>query len=235
MFALLVFPVLGLGAGSDRRERQAQRLIHLSFRVFVWFMTVLGLIRVAAKGTQELRGVPPRLVIANHPTLIDVVLLIACMPQADCVVKRASWRNPFLRFVVSGAGYIPNDEGETLVRDCSSRLRAGRWLLLFPEGTRSPRGTLGEFRRGAARIALESGVDIVPVIITCDPPTLMKGQPWYEVPDRTAQFRITVKTPIAVRLEATTAKAVAVRHLTEEFRTLYEQRLRHAYIRESRD
>lgn len=235
VIALVVFPVLGLGAARDERERRAQWLIHVSFRLFTWLMTALGLIRVVTQGAERLRGTPSRLVIANHPTLIDVVLLIACMPQADCVVKRAAWRNPFLRWVVTGAGYIPNDEGDALVRGCAERLRAGRWLLLFPEGTRSPRGALGPFRRGPARVALESGVEVLPVIITCDPPTLMKGQKWYEVPDRTAQLRIAVEGPIEVRGGWATPKAAAARRLTAAIRALYEQRLSHAHTRESRN
>jgi 1-acyl-sn-glycerol-3-phosphate acyltransferase len=225
IIAPAVFAVLGWGAASDRRERRAQWLVHVSFRFFVWFATRLGLIRVVSEGTERLRGTPPRLVIANHPTLLDVVLLIACMPQADCVVKQAWWRNPFLRWVVRGAGYLPNDEGDLLVTRGAERLRAGRWLLLFPEGTRSPRGGLGTFRRGAARRALASGAGVLPAIIRCDPPTLMKGQRWYEVPDRTMQFHVAVAEPIAVEVSRVTPRPVAVRQLTKAMRAFYEERV----------
>jgi 1-acyl-sn-glycerol-3-phosphate acyltransferase len=193
----VMFPILLFRGGPrDVRERRAQYLVHRSFRIFVSFMTMLGLIRVSFTGLEHLRGRPAAVVVANHPTLIDVVLLIAAMPQADCVVKRAIRRNRFLRGVTTGAGYIPNSDGPELVDRCVSRLRAGRWVVLFPEGTRSPGGQLGSFRRGAAHIALTAGCDIVPVVITCDPPTLMKHQPWYDVPDRRVRLTVTVGAPI---------------------------------------
>lgn len=228
LVAALVFPALRLGAGAvEVRELRAQRIIHLTFGWFARFMECLGLIRVRRVGTERLRQ-RPTLVIANHPTLIDVVLLIACMPQADCVVKRAAWRNRFLRGVVAGAGYIRNDDGDALVRACSSRLRAGRSVLLFPEGTRSPRGGLGRFQRGAARIAVDSGCPLVPVVITCHPPTLMKGQRWYDVPDRPADLTIRVEAAIAPPpADGMAQPALVARRLTDAARTLYERRLGH--------
>ena len=175
-----------------------QLLIHHAFRLFAWFMITIGLIRVTWVGRERLRE-RPILVVANHPTLIDVVLLVAAMPQADCIVKTAAERHPLLRRLVKGAGYIPNDRPEPLIAAGTECLRQGRSLLLFPEGTRSPEGRLGAFRRGAARIALRSGSDLVPVVITCSPPTLMKGQPWYDVPECAAHITLTVKEPIRVR------------------------------------
>jgi 1-acyl-sn-glycerol-3-phosphate acyltransferase len=175
---------------------RTQRLVHHAFRWFEWFMSVLGLIRVQRLSFERLAGTGPRLVIANHPTLIDVVLLGASLPQADCIVKKAVLQNPYLRRMVTAAGYISNDDGDRLVDACVRRLQAGRTLLMFPEGTRSPRGGLGRIRRGAARVALRSGVPLLPIVITCDPPTLMKGQPWHEVPERTAHLTLVAQHPI---------------------------------------
>ena len=100
------------------------------------------------------------------------------MPQADCVVKAQAWRNPALRGIVSVAGYIPNLDGEEAIRACAERLAAGRWLVVFPEGSRSPVRGLGRFHRGAAHMALEAGVPILPVTVSCEPPALKRGQPW---------------------------------------------------------
>lgn len=228
IFGLVGFPCLRLIPGTaQQKEFRAQRLVHLGFRLFAWFMERLGLIRVLCIGTDRLRGPGPRLVIANHPTLIDVVLLIACMPQADCIVKQAHWRSHLMRRIVMGAGYIPNQEGDALVDICVNRLRQGRSLLLFPEGTRSPQRQLGPFRRGAAHIALRSGCDLVLVVIRCDPPTLMKGTKWYDVPDRTAQLTIEVGDPFVVRehIKAQADCPLAARTLTAKIRDFYDERL----------
>ena len=228
VLAFVCFPILRLLRGTTReREIRAQYLVHLAFRLFAWLMEGLGLIRVSWIGAERLRQPGPYLVIANHPTLIDAVLLIARMPQADCVAKREVWNNPFLRGVVGPPGYIPNDQGEALVDACVKRLQEGGCLLLFPEGTRSPMGQLGRFRRGAARIALKSGCDIVPVVLTHDPPGQMKGQKWYDVPPRTSRVTLSVEAPISAREYVDhRSTAFAARRLTAAFRALYEERLR---------
>jgi 1-acyl-sn-glycerol-3-phosphate acyltransferase len=175
-----------------------------------------------------LRGPGPRLVVANHPTLIDVIAIIACMPQADCVVKGAHWRNPLMRAIVRGADYIPNTDGDGLVSTCVERLREGRSLLLFPEGTRSPEGRLGAFHRGAAHIALRSGCDVLPVTIRCDPPAFTKGARWHDVPDRIIELTVEVRDPFPVpeRLPSLPETPLAARRMTVALRELYEGLLR---------
>ena len=73
-------------------------------------MRVLGILTYRVEGAERLRE-PGRLIVANHPTLLDVVLLVSQMPEVDCIVKRGLWRNPFLRWPVSWAGYLPNCRG----------------------------------------------------------------------------------------------------------------------------
>ena len=226
--AAIVWPLRRLPLRTDtRREVWAQRVVHGAFRLFAWWAATLGLIRVSWIGAERLRGRGPRLIVANHPTLIDVVLLLTRLPQADCIVKTAARRNPFMRSIVTGAGYLANDHGDALVDACAERIARGRSVVLFPEGTRSPRGGLRRFQRGAAHIALKSGCPIVPVVITCRPPILLKGQPWHDVPDRTPRFVLRVEEPIdpARYLDAETTLPVAARRLTADLRLLYERRL----------
>ncbi len=206
----------------------AQRIIHRSFDYFIRLSVILHIISVKESGTERLREATG-LVVANHPTLLDVVLLISRMPQADCVVKREAWENFFLRRIVASAGYIPNDTGEDLVKACTDRLRAGRSLVLFPEGSRSPLGELGKFQRGAAHIAISSGCRITPVAIRCEPPALMKGQPWYALPKHRLQFSLEVGESFraADLLSDDVAKPLAARQLSEALRSYFAMRLSH--------
>jgi len=196
-------------AGGDP-EREAQRALHDGARFFVGFARRLGLVSLETVDAARLRERVPRVVVANHPTLIDVVVLTSLMPQADCIVSGAWARNPFLRRLVKQAGYVCNDGGPGLVKSCVARLRAGRSVLIFPEGTRSPVGGLGPFRPGAALIALKSGREVLPVRITCEPSSLTKGRSWYDVPDATLRFRVRVDEPFPPRpVEAGTGRAGA--------------------------
>ena len=164
-------------------------------------------------------------------TLIDAVAILSKMPHTDCITKQANTRNPFLRGVIRAAGYIPNAGGQAIVDTCAERLRRGRSLVLFPEGTRSPLGELGPFQRGAAHIALASGCPLLPVVVTCEPQTLMRGQKWYEVPDRPFEYTLRVADPISVRpyleaIDGGLSRGLAARRLTAELRETFEKALR---------
>ncbi|MGJ4748906.1 lysophospholipid acyltransferase family protein, partial [Leptospira sp. SA-E8] len=137
-FPLLTSPLLLTLTGRAHRRAVAQAVIHASFRVLVGLMVGLGIIRLEIRGADRLqrRGL---LILANHPTLIDVVLLIAFVRHADCIVKGALARNPFTRLPIRAAGFVCNNSGAGLIEDCIASVQAGNNLIIFPEGTRTPR------------------------------------------------------------------------------------------------
>jgi 1-acyl-sn-glycerol-3-phosphate acyltransferase len=130
--------------------------------------------------------------------LIDVVVLISIIPNADCVVKAHLFTNPFLRRVFENTGYISNANPEGLLIDCKRSIAEGNNLIIFPEGTRTKPGQVIKFQRGAANIALRCLSDysqstkqrsgISTVLIQVKPTTLTKSEPWYKVPEFKAQF-----------------------------------------------
>lgn len=218
---LLVFPLLTLFVRDPvRRSRYARRIIHTSFAGFIGLMHRLGVLTYEVRGLERLQR-DGLLVLANHPTLIDVVFLVSLIPNADCVVKSRLARNPFTRGPIRATGYICNDNGAGLVDDCIASVRSGKNLIIFPEGTRTPRSGPGRLQRGAANIAVRGVLDITPVIIRCTPPTLSKGEKWYRIPSRRFHVAIEVQDdlPVASFLSGT-SEAIASRRLTE-FLTAY--------------
>jgi 1-acyl-sn-glycerol-3-phosphate acyltransferase len=196
LISLTMFPLLRLSAWDRATaRRRIQRGMQITFKVYMELMRALGILTYSVEGLQRLRE-PGRLIIANHPTLIDVVFLGSLIPSVDCIVKKGLWRNPFLRWPVAWAGYIPNSEGEELVERCSASLREGRSLLVFPEGTRTVPGRPMQIRRGSAHIALAADAEILPVTITCDPITLFRRNPWYRVPLRRFHIGVAVGMPV---------------------------------------
>lgn len=192
VMTLTAFPLAWAWPGlREIKERRIGQLIQISFFTFLKFLAFLGVMRPPrVEGLENLTKAGPCLVIANHPTLIDVVLLLSLVRNGNCVVKRALWDHFFLGGVVRATGYIPNDNGPGLIERCDAGFRQGRPLIIFPEGTRSPENGLYPFNRGAVQIALRTGVPLVPAFITCFPPTLMKHQRWYEVPERAVQLTL---------------------------------------------
>lgn len=227
LLGLLVFPLLRLAVRDGARlGRLARRLVQASFAGHVWLMRRLGVMSWEIHGAERLRR-PGLLVLANHPTLIDVVCLIGMIEEADCVVKSRLATNPFTRGPLRAAGYVFNDNGAGLIQDCIDSVRAGKNLVIFPEGTRTPRGeVLGPLQRGAANIAIRGALDVTPVLIRCTPPTLGKGEKWYRVPSRRFHMRIEVLPDIPVApFLAGSAEALAARRLTEHLETTFKTEL----------
>lgn len=228
VLALLLFPVFGVFIrDTDRRRDIFQRLIHHSFRFFIGQMCVLGVMSVELHNASKLRTLQGELLLANHPTLIDVVLLISLMPRADCIVKEALWRHKWFGGVIRQAGYIPNLGPEALVAACCEQLQKRRPIIVFPEGTRTTPGTGLTMQRGAAHVALVSLCDMVPVLITCQPSALTKGIPWYTIPPRKFHVRLEVKETLRLQqfeLDRTSTP-LAARQLTRALTEYYENAL----------
>ncbi|GAC1629730.1 MAG: lysophospholipid acyltransferase family protein [Nevskia sp.] len=220
MLSVTVFPLFALITRDvRRRSERVQYVLHWGCRIFIQLMRVLGLLRWEVQGRERLaeRG---RMIVANHPSLIDVVFFLSWMPQADCIMKQALQHNPFLRWTVGWAGYIGNASPEGLIEDCVATLRAGRSLIVFPEGTRSVPGQTAAFKRGAARIALVSGAELLPVRIRCEPITLTKQNAWWQVPAQPPLYRFVVGEPFRAGEPAGETPAAAARRLTAQLQQL---------------
>jgi len=229
--AVLIPIAVWLRRGAEPSDLIAQRWIQRSFALYVRFGRAIRMwgfdpaqLAPLSKGSY--------LVVANHPSLMDVVFLISGMPQADCVVKREAWDNPALRLIVRAANYIPNDDGEALVDECIRRLRAGRSVILFPEGSRSPDYALAPFKRGAAHAALGSGCRILPVAIDCRPPALKKGQAWHAIPLEKPCYAFDVGEPVEAGdlVDDGVPPAQAARRITAWLRSYFEARLKHGLV-----
>jgi 1-acyl-sn-glycerol-3-phosphate acyltransferase len=214
---VFVFPVLNvIVRKSQRRKVLARNLIRFAFRGIARTMCAFGVFQYEATGLQRLerRGL---LILANHPTLIDIVFLMAFVPQADCIVKAGLWRNRFTRATVRAAGYIRNDDdGVRVMDDCIASVREGGNLIIFPEGTRTAADGSLNFKRGAAHIAVRARCNITPVLIRCTPPMLVKGKNWWRLPDCSSRFSIDVKEDLDIRpfVAAAGSEALAARRLT---------------------
>jgi 1-acyl-sn-glycerol-3-phosphate acyltransferase len=225
LLSVTLFPLLRLiSADKISARRRINGAMRRVMGLFIGFMRSLGLLTYELHGLDRLAR-SGQLIVANHPTLIDVVFMLWLTPDVGCVVKRALWRNPALRWPVIWAGYIPNTEGAQLVQDCAGVLKGGRSLLIFPEGTRSVPGKPLALKRGAAQVALASRADIVPVTIVCDVPFLTKGSHWYRVPPRRPHFTITVGQPIPARRYAgeNQPNSIVARHLTTQLATHFSR------------
>jgi 1-acyl-sn-glycerol-3-phosphate acyltransferase len=198
LISVFVVPFLYLLSGTRSiREQRGKKVIHYAFRLFIWFMKSLGVLTYQISDVEKLRDA--RLVVANHPSLIDIIFLIALVPNANCVVKSKLFRNPFTGGVLKVAGYIVNTgDAEDVIDAAAKAFKKGHALIIFPEGTRTTPLQPIKFKRGAANVAVRSQADITPVLIECQPTTLTKSDRWYQVPDKRVSFRLQVKDQLKI-------------------------------------
>jgi 1-acyl-sn-glycerol-3-phosphate acyltransferase len=197
VFTLFVVPLINLLPGDSlARSKRAQWTIHSLFRLYVRMMRLLGVLTYQIEGAEKLRDA--RLILANHPSLLDVVFLISMVPNANCVVKGKLTRNFFTRGPIKAAGYIINHEAADVISAAARVMDDGQALIIFPEGTRSNPGSGLRFRRGAANVAIRTGSAITPVLIYCNPAGLTKSNRWYQVPDKRIHFRFLVMDQLSI-------------------------------------
>ncbi len=216
--SVLVLSTIAVSSGDpDTRRRRVRTAISASFRVFLRFIELLGLVTFDIDNKLEsLVHGGGNIVVANHPTLLDVVVLLAYLDGCNCVVKGALWRNPLLSWHVRAAGYITNADPEALLSACENALRNGETIIIFPEATRTRPGQPIRLSRGAANIALRAHATLQMVHIACDPALLTKGTPWYRVPVRRPCFATRVGASLRSLdfLEQGESRSIAVRRLT---------------------
>lgn len=182
------------------KKKLAQFLVHLSYLLLTKFLIITGVMNIKVDNKKLLQDLKGTLVIANHPSFLDIVVLMSILPRADCLVKASLWKNPFIGWVVRASQYIVSDNPLLLVDTCMERLRAGNNIVIFPEGTRSNLDSLKDFQRIYASIAINCECNLVPVFLQCTPPALTKQCRWYRIPSKKFIFDIIVFPPINLKM-----------------------------------
>lgn len=203
------------------------RRLNAVMRTFTAYMRDVGLIAywpIVLPEGYEGRGC---LVVANHPSLIDVVLTLSSLPQLACVAK-ASWYDsilmgPMLRRTTFIPGpdltKDPIEAEQSFLTRLETALRGGQSILVFPEGTRSSATSLHRFTRGAIEAAVRAGAPILPLFIDLDEEFLMKGVPFWRTPPRTPLYVFEWFDPIE-----TAGARLDGKKLTRELQARYEER-----------
>lgn len=141
----------------------------------------------------------PYLFVANHKSLADVFLLCLLPWEMKFLSKESIFRIPLLGWQMRMSRDIPIERGnresaKRALAEMRERLRRRSSVIVFPEGTRSPDGSLAPFREGAFRLAIELGVSIVPLAVAGTENTLPK----HSLVFRPTSASVTVLPPISV-------------------------------------
>ncbi len=126
-------------------------------------------IRVSVSGVERLDPAATYILVSNHHSLLDIPAVLGYLPVRTRMLAKASlFRIPFMGWYLSRAGYVPVHREDRRRARASVGVAAGRTgkgssMFLFAEGTRFPEGQPGPFKRGAAHLALTTGLSVVPI------------------------------------------------------------------------
>jgi len=155
----------------------------------------LGLMSIDYTALDALARDGGLIIAANHPSMLDALLVIARVPRGICIMRANLMRNPFLGAGARLARYIRNDPPHGMIRNCVMNLQEGAQLVLFPEGTRTVQTPVNRFRPGVTLIAQMAQVPIQTVLIESESRYLTKGWPIW----RTPEFPIVIRLRLGRR------------------------------------
>ena len=161
-----VFPTIRLfSAKGQVFKRRSRKAMCYTQKLFVWVGTLIGGFKLEVEGREYLKQLSGKIVVANHPSLLDVVMLLSVIPNADCIIKASLGHRNIISNIVNTL-YISNSlDFDHLTGECVKSLKEGNCLIIFPEGSRTRADGILKFQRGAAHIALAANCCLVPVCI----------------------------------------------------------------------
>lgn len=170
--SLLLFPVAVTlrvcTAPFDRRLVLLHRFTSFWGSLYTWGNPLWD---VTLNGTDHLRTGGPLVMVANHQSFADILLLFRLRAHYKWVSKVENFRVPLIGWNMTLNRYIRIERGSVrgnlkMMRDCEAALRNGNSIMIFPEGTRSEDGRMRPFKEGAFELALQTNSPILPIVIT---------------------------------------------------------------------
>ena len=232
---LIFIPLILLRLHRYKKVQYFSRdLVRYAWRLFLWILciskrlqyrfTISSQLQSSKKlqKTKTLDNVcnPSEIIIANHPSLLDVVLLIAHIPRINCVIKASLAKNIFLFGAIKASGYILNTANEELLRQSIDALKMGESLLIFPEGTRTKDKII--LHKAASYIAIHSAKHLSAIFIKMSPKSLQKDSKWYNTTTQTLRYELSLEAQITLdEFEKDRVDSIRVRYLHETLSNLY--------------
>jgi 1-acyl-sn-glycerol-3-phosphate acyltransferase len=181
--ALSLLCLLGIPAAvpllllpTNIRIPLGRRVISSTMASYLWILKTFCGVKIEDSALQSISSDYPLIVIANHPSLLDAVILLAQLPQASCVMKASLRWNLLFGPMARLSGYISNEDPKHMIMHACKELKAGSHIVIFPEGTRTITQPINEFGQTCALIATRSNTQVQTVFIEFS--TLYLGKNW---------------------------------------------------------
>jgi 1-acyl-sn-glycerol-3-phosphate acyltransferase len=157
----VLFPLISPG------ENKVHKIGNLWARMLLWLTSI----RVEVIGRENVLMDKPQIFMANHQSDFDILIVLAHIPgQFRWIAKKELFKIPIFGKAMKNAGYIEIDRQNhekalKSLDEAAQKIREGKSVVTFPEGTRSRDGNIRPFKQGMFHLAIQAGVPIVPISI----------------------------------------------------------------------
>ena len=178
----------------DRRGK----VIHHYGRLWGKIALLVNRVKVRVEGIEHLKGEGPYIFMSNHQGTYDIFALLGHLPfQFRWLAKKELFSIPFFGWVMAAAGYVSVDREGTrktveAMNEAAQKIREGMSVVIFPEGSRSPDGSIQPFKKGGFTLAIKSKVPIIPISIIGSREIMPKGK----LTVTSGEIRIRIDHPI---------------------------------------
>lgn len=228
LLCLTLIPFIYLiSKDKTQGSRRVRLIIGYVFKIYLKILEIFGVLKIDSEALGDIRHKKGVLVICNHPSLLDVVIIMAHLKDIQCVVKSKLWKHPLIGGTVRAAGYIRNDlDPENFLDACQQNLAQGNNIIIFPEGTRSTPGEPIKLQRGMGNLALAASADIQALTLMCTPTSLTKGEKWYKIPEKKVVFTLRIGQYFSIAsYQGDQPRSIRVRSLMRDIQHYYNRHL----------
>lgn len=218
ILAIFVFPFIRLFTGKKKDFGiRARAFVSGTFRVWLKSLELTTSSKLIVEDKAAFRNLHRKIIIANHPSILDFVYIMSLVPNSTCIVKEGLKNSP-LGGVIRQAYITNSTDFSKVCEDCKKLTDKGCNVIIFPEGTRSPRHGQNNYKKGAARLALYCGCDVQPLFIGgSDKYGLGKNDPmWSYNHVESYKYDIRMLPAIPVDEYKELSEPIAAKHLTEK-------------------
>ena len=219
ILAIFVFPFIRLFASRKDKDFgiTARAYVSHTFRWFLRILAFFGGSRLQVDDRKSYRNFHGKIIIANHPSILDFVYIMSLVPNSTCIVRGSLTKTP-LAGVIKQAYITNSTDFDELCIECKKVTDKGCNVIIFPEGTRTPRHGKNNYKKGAARIALYCGCDVQPLFIGgSDKYGLGKHDPFWSYNHVERYFYDIKKLPVIPTQEyKELSEPIAAKHLTQK-------------------
>jgi 1-acyl-sn-glycerol-3-phosphate acyltransferase len=202
---------------TERRKQIARGAITSLFACYFDILGFFGVLHIDLSEIDTLVFERGLILAANHPSLLDALLITSRLPNVVCIMKEQVLKNILFGRGAKMAGYISNASARDIVSGAVAELQGGSHILLFPEGSRTKKDEMSALQGTVAVIAKRANAEVQTILIESDSGFLGKGWPVYRVPEFPVRFR--------VRLGQRFAPQQDIKYLMSELQIYFRQEL----------